>query len=141
MQDLFGFDIAKEVGDMEGGKYTMKADTPIYTPRSRCPHILELMDFEKTRRLLREIDKSGVSEEEKRFLRCAAHRHTVFSYKKCADYYANASKEMQELMERSALVLIDFDKAIENGFVQLQDDIYKEWLKNKAIQKREQDEK
>lgn len=36
---------------------------------------------------------------------------------------------MQELMENSALVIIDFDKAIEKGFVKLSEEIanqYKE---------------
>jgi hypothetical protein len=36
-----------------------------------------------------------------------------------ADYYAHATPEMQRLMERSALVIIDFDAAIEGGFVRI----------------------
>lgn len=54
-------------------------------------------------------------------MRAAATRHIVFNYERIADYYASASKEVQELMEQSALVIIDFDKAIEQGFVQLND--------------------
>ena len=68
------------------------------------------------------------------FLKEAAHRHSIFNYTKIADYYAHASKEMQTLMEKSALVIIDFDKAIEYGFVHLQEEIKKEWVKNKQIQ-------
>lgn len=55
----------------------------------------------------------------------AAERHTVFDYKKVADYYAHANAEMQNLMEMSALVIVDFDKAIENGFVKLSDELSK----------------
>lgn len=51
----------------------------------------------------------------------AASRFIEFNYESIADYYANASNEMQELMEKLALVIIDFDKAIEEGFVQLND--------------------
>jgi hypothetical protein len=77
---------------------------------------------------MKEIDKSNLSYEEKNFLIDAAKRHTVFNYEKIADYYAHASKEMQQLMERSALVIIDFEKAIEYGYVKLSDDIRKQYL-------------
>lgn len=71
--------------------------------------------------MIRRIDDSSVSEEEKTFLKFAATRFIEFNYESIADYYANANKEMQELMEKLALVIIDFDKAIEEGFVQLND--------------------
>ena len=69
------------------------------------------------------IKNSNVSEEEKKFLKLAASRHIVFNYAKIADYYAHASKEMQELMEQSALVILDIDDAIANGYVKLSKDI------------------
>lgn len=119
---------------MGGQKYTTKVETPIYEPKNKCPHILELVDSEKAKRMIREIERANISEEEKAFLKEAAHRHSIFNYTKIADYYAHASKEMQALMEKSALVIIDFDKAIEYGFVHLQEEIKKEWLKNKQIQ-------
>ena len=37
---------------------------------------------------------------------------------------------MQELMEDSALVIIDFEKAIENGYVKLTKDIAESYKKN-----------
>ena len=55
----------------------------------------------------------------KTFLKLAARRHYVFNYKKIAEYYAMASEEMQELMEKSALVIIDYNNAIANGYVKL----------------------
>ena len=42
-----------------------------------------------------------------------------FSYSKIAEYYAHSKEEMQSLMEKSALVIIDFDKAVENGYTRL----------------------
>jgi hypothetical protein len=132
--DLFGENIheLKEVALQS--KYTNKVETPIYEPKNKKPHILELVDVEKTKRLIREISKSNLDDFEKRFLIEAAHRHSVFNYSKIADYYAHASAEMQDLMEKSALVIIDYDKSIEYGFTHLQEEIKKEWVKNKQIQ-------
>lgn len=115
--NLFGEAIADE--NASPSKYTKKVGAPIYEPNNRKPHILELVDTCKTKRLIRKIESSNISDEEKAFLIEAAHRHSVFNYQAIADYYAHSSKEMQELMEESALVIIDFAKAIENGFVQL----------------------
>ena len=66
-----------------------------------------------------------MTEEVRDFLQYAATRHVVFNYQNIAEFYAHADKETQELMERSALVIIDFDKAIENGFVEMSKDISK----------------
>lgn len=122
IENDFFFDEFKDVlSNNENSKYSKKVSTPIYEPKNKCPHILELVDYEKTKRLIREIEKANIDELEKKFLIEAAHRHSVFNYAKIADYYAHASKEMQELMEKSALVIIDFNKAIEYGFVRLND--------------------
>ena len=40
-----------------------------------------------------------------------------FNYEKIANYYAHATPDIQKLMEDSALVIIDYDKAIERGFL------------------------
>ena len=58
-------------------------------------------------------------------MRFAATRHIVFNYSKVADYYAHSSKEVQELMEQSALVIIDVNDAIANGYLQLSKNIEK----------------
>lgn len=114
--------------DQEDKKYTTKIDAPIYEPKNSKPHILELYDNQKTKRLIREIDQSSLPTEEKMFLVDAARRHTIFNYEKIADYYANSSKEMQHLMERSGLVIIDFEKAIEYGYVKICEDIKNQYL-------------
>ena len=82
-----------------------------------------LCDKSKTAELLKEIDESSVTDDEKEFLRLAAQRHLAFNYKKVAEYYANASEEMQELMEKSALVIIDYDDAIAYGYSRLNDSV------------------
>lgn len=56
-------------------------------------------------------------------MKVAAYRHVKFNYEQIADYYANAPKDVQELIEDSALVIIDFNKAIEDGFVNISQDL------------------
>lgn len=102
--------------------YTPKVTTPIYEMRGIEPDVSELMDTEKCSELIRKIEDADVPEEVKSFLKLAAHRHVVFDYENIADYYAYADKEVQELMEDSALVIIDFNKAVENGFARIQED-------------------
>ena len=71
------------------------------------------------------IRSSNLPEAEKQFLLLAATRHIVFNYSKIADYYAHSNKNMQELMEDSALVIIDLDDAIAKGYVRLSKNIEK----------------
>ena len=75
------------------------------------------------KRLSARIEASTVSKAEKEFLIQAAKRHNVFNYRLIADYYSHASIEMQRLMEESALVIIDFDSAIKNGYVKYSNEI------------------
>lgn len=123
--NLFGNQFKEDESEK---KYSSKIEAPIYEPKNAKPHILELVNKEKTHRLIREIDNSNLSFEEKNFLIDAAKRHSVFNYEKIADYYAHSSEEMQNLMERSALVIIDFEKAIQLGYVKLCDEIRTQYL-------------
>jgi len=122
--NLFGEDFEiKDTGD-----YTTAINLPVYEPRGKKPHILELCDTSKSNRLIGEINNSNLPEEEKKFLIEAAKRHTVFNYEKIADYYANASEEMQQFMERSALVVIDFNKAYAYGYIQLAQELANQYF-------------
>jgi hypothetical protein len=123
--NLFGSEFQQDDNEK---KYSSKIEAPIYEPKNVKPHILELVNKEKTHRLMREIDSSSLSIEEKTFLMDSARRHNVFNYEKIADYYANSNKEMQNLMEKSALVIIDFEKAIQLGYVKLCDEIRTQYL-------------
>ena len=111
--------------DPEDLKYSKKIEVPQYLPNRKKPHISELLDHAKYSRLLSNINNSTVSDDEKKFLKLAASRHIVFNYAKIADYYAHANEEMQELMEQSALVILDINDAIANGYVKLSKDIEK----------------
>ena len=109
-------------------KYSGKIEAPIYEPKNKKPHLLELANKSKYKRLVREIKESNLSDEEKRFLITSATRHIVFNYELIADYYAHSSKEMQDLMEKSGLVIIDFEKAIQYGYVKLCSEIRTQYL-------------
>lgn len=120
----------------DDNRYTSKVSIPQYLPKAECPNIHELVGTKKYDELMTEIETSSVSEEQKEFLRQAATRHLVFNYSKVADYYAHQSKEMQELMEKSALVLIDFDDAIANGYAKLDHRIRDLALKQYSIKEK-----
>ena len=100
-------------------KYSRAIKTPQYMPKDECPPISALFNYEKYAKLMYNINHSEVTDEEKNFLKLAASRHIVFNYSKIADYYAHAEPEMQTLMEESALVILDIDDAIANGYVKL----------------------
>lgn len=95
-------------------KYTNKIKIPVYVPTGPKPEIKELIT---------KIDDYDIPKNEKEFLKYAAQRHIVFNFQNIAEYYAQSDKTLQELFEDSALVLIDYEKAIENGFVKKSLDI------------------
>lgn len=122
--NMFG----EEFKDNTEKKYSSKIEAPIYEPKNQKPFPIELYNNSKSQRLINEIKSSNINEDEKKFLIYAATRHIVFNYEKIADYYAHSTPEIQNLIERSALVIIDFEKAIQLGYVKLCDEIRNEYL-------------
>lgn len=107
----------------EENPYTMKVDIPQYQITGECPKLKECINTEKVAVLIKEIENADITDEQKEFLINSAQRHLIFDYGKIAEYYAHQSKEMQELMEKSALVIIDFEDAIKNGYVEIRKEI------------------
>ena len=107
----------------EENPYTAKINIPQYEIKGEEPKIEELFDNTKTNELIKKIKVSNITEEQKEFLIKAAQRHLGFNYSKIAEYYAHQDKEMQELMEESALVIIDYEDAIKNGYAELSQEI------------------
>lgn len=100
--------------------YTGKVVVPIYTPTGEKPKVADLAGLKKYNKFIEEIDNAQIDDQEVvEFLKFAATRHIVFDYGKVAEYYAHAPKEIQRLMEDSALVLVDFNRAVELGYVRL----------------------
>lgn len=106
----------------------MKEKIISYVPTKKV-NLDELLDENKAKELIKKIECSNIKDEEKIFLSKAATRFIQFKYNNIAEYYANASKEMQELMEESGLVIIDINNALQNGFVKLYDEIEKQMEK------------
>lgn len=99
--------------------YTDIVNIPQYIPKGDKPDLDQLVDQAKTMKLTESIQASDCTPSEKNFLMLAAMRHLKFDYKKCAEYYCHADEEMQRLMEESALIIIDVNDAISNGYAKL----------------------
>jgi hypothetical protein len=120
--DIPVFDFESDQIDADEN-YTRKIEAPIYEPKGEKPKVKELVNIDKVNDLIKKIENSKIKKTDKEFLKLAAYRHYVFDYSKIANYYAHSDKDVQELMEDSALIIIDFNKAIENGFIELSEEV------------------
>jgi len=100
----------------DGDAYTQTINVPQYEIVGDKPELADLADRSKTDRLKAQIEAANLPKDLEAFLLLAANRHTVFNYRKIAEYYPHAPKEVQELMENSALIIIDANDAIRNGY-------------------------
>lgn len=130
LDDIVGIDMGDFGfldGEIEAGEaeekpenpYTRKVNLPQYEPTGAKVGLSDLADTAKYERLCEAVDGSSLPDGEKQFLKLAAARHIVFDYKNIAEYYAQASEEVQALMEDSALVIIDVEDAIAKGYAVL----------------------
>jgi len=104
--------------------YERKVEVPVYEPvGDEPPPIESLFDRSKADELVAEINKADLPDDVRLFLLDAAERHVQFNFQRIADFYAHATPDVQELMENTALVVVDFNKAIERGFAQLSEDV------------------
>jgi hypothetical protein len=103
--------------------YTQTVDVPIYQPTGPQPDVNDLTDRSTADGLIDEIQQAELPTDIEKFLLDAAERHVGFNFERIANYYAHSSPNIQALMERSALVIIDYDQAIANGFVRLKEDV------------------
>jgi hypothetical protein len=127
--DLTGFDGTEieaalnppelDPNESDADLYSHKVETPIYEPKGDKPPIEELANHEKANKLIAAIKKAKLPVDVSSFLEASAARHIIFDYGKIAEFYCHADKPTQELMEDSALVIIDFKKAIADGYVNL----------------------
>lgn len=116
----FGFDAEAAAEEaVEDDPYTMKVDVPQYQITGAEPDLDMLVDKTKAEELMTDIDETNVPEDIKDFLKIAATRHYKFNYSNIAEYYAHADKDVQKLFEDSALVIIDYNNAIRDGYVKL----------------------
>lgn len=92
---------------------------PIYEIKGKKPPIAKCIDLKTVEAKCAAIDEANIADEQKTMLKACAYRFAEINYENMAEYYAHESKEVQELMESLALVIVDFDKAIELGLVKM----------------------
>ncbi len=123
-----------EVDDgYDKGRYTRKIPHIQYEPKGETPSVFSLYNADKYHKLCKEITEKNIPHNIKEFLIFSATRFIEFDYAQIAEFYCHADKDVQELMEKLGLVIIDFDDAMENGFVKLQKNI--RGLYDEAIKK------
>lgn len=109
----------------DGPAYTQAVNIPQYEVVGPEPPVSELRDETRAdqlrARILEAADKTPLPADVRDYLLAAAARHTVFDYRKAAEFYPHASAEVQALMEESALVIIDIGDAIRLGYAKLMD--------------------
>lgn len=103
-------------------KYSSRIQIPKYEPTCEEISVSDLYDTSKTEELIAEINASDIPQDIKAFLVESAYRHTVFNYKRIGDYYASAPVKIQELMERSVLVMIDIEDLAAMGLAFISDE-------------------
>jgi len=123
LAELTGFDLDRLIND-DGEIYTKKIVPPTYEPQGEKPLLGDLYDDVRTKEMIEKIENSKLDPSSKEFLKLAAYRLTVFNYAKVADYYAHEDGEMKKLIEDLALVIVDFDDAVKNGYVKLCDELF-----------------
>nr|DAT30646.1 MAG TPA: ParB protein [Caudoviricetes sp.] len=126
----FSTDIPNIDSEKDSNLYTKKIASPIYTPTGDKPAISELYNLETYNCLMKQIKECNLDKQTKDFLQIAASRHIVFDYGKIAEFYAHSDAIIQNLMEDSALVIIDFNKAIELGYVCLKKELSDSYLED-----------
>ena len=114
---------ALKMPEGEDSVYTLKVESPVYAPTGVCPEVMELVDTSKAEAIQARIEEAEKDErlpaEVASFLRAAATRHYRFNYEQIAEFYSHAPEDIQALFEGSALVIVDFDQAIEHGWVRV----------------------
>jgi hypothetical protein len=134
IRDMLAFspaDISELLDEVEGSSgldddanpYTQKVISPIYETTGAKPNVADLVDTSKRDELQAAIAAADLPDDVRAFLEAAAERHTQFRFDQIAEFYAHADAPTQRLMEDSALIIVDFEKAIEDGFVRLTDDL------------------
>lgn len=119
----FGFDFAEteepKMKEDTENIYTSAVNVPQYEITGKEVSISDLIDTSKTDALIKEIESANISDEEKTFLKASAYRHARIAFDDVAEYYARAGKEMQTLMEKQALVILDYEDALKYGYIRL----------------------
>jgi hypothetical protein len=116
--NAWGLDIL-DVESKDDNEYSAKIESPIYEPKGEKYSISEIYNVEKYTELVNKINSSNIDSDIKEFLKLSATRFIEYDYRKIAEYYSSSDQEVQSLFQDVALVIIDFEKAIDKGFIEL----------------------
>lgn len=129
--DEWGVDVWQDVmaeDEENDNNYSRKIEAPDYEPTGRNVQVSELYDESKTQRLVAEINAMKVNAEIKKMLVAGAQRFTRFDFRNVAEWYSQQEDEnVKAMMRKMAMVIVDFDEAVENGFVRLCEELIKEY--------------
>ena len=118
--DVPSFEVEQEIENNDK-MYSQNLNSPIYKITGEKPNINDLYDNKKCLSLISEINNLDIDKKIKEFLIFASYRHIVFDYEKIAEYYAHSDSIVQDLIENNALIIIDYNKSIEQGYSKLID--------------------
>jgi len=115
--------LVRKADEDPGDKYVRTLASPIYKIRGNKPSFKQMHDTTKADNVRDKIKAAGLDAETRRFLLEAAGRLVEFNFSNIAEFYAQADKKTQVLMEELALVIVDADRAIELGYLTLTKEI------------------
>jgi hypothetical protein len=121
--DMPTFIVDETIENEVGPTYSKKIDTPVYEMTGEKPDVGDLFDDEYAQKLFDAIDESDLEADVKTFLTLAAYRHVRINFGKVAEFYAHSDADVQRLIEDSALVIVDFDKSIERGWIRMNEEL------------------
>lgn len=103
--------------------YSFKIEIPHFNPKNADVKIDELVNIDKYKELMNDIElmkeKNLIDENQYKFLILGATRFLQFNYANIAEYYCKADRNMQEMMEKEMLVLIDVNNKFAESFLNL----------------------
>ena len=98
-----------EVDDgYDKGRYIRKIPHIKYVDKGERTSVFTLYNVEKYYQFRKEINEKDIPNDIKKFLIFSATRFIEFDYAQIAEFYCHADKDVQELMEKLGLVIIDF---------------------------------
>jgi hypothetical protein len=118
--DEMGIKIKEELNAME----LFNIEIPFYTPSKEIPKIEDLAYTEKTKSLLKKIEKTNLPKDVKEILNIRASFFTDFNFDKIADFYDKQDDSIKELMKSLGMVIIAPKEALNNGFVEIKEEIF-----------------
>lgn len=103
--------------------YSFKIEIPEFNPSGKDVKIDELINIDKYVEIVNEIEikkeKKLINEEQYKFLVLGATRFLQFNYANIDEYYCKADKDMQEMIEKEMLVLIDVNNKFAESYLNL----------------------